>query len=307
MGLKKIIIDYALSIGFDICGVAPPVSSIHRDYFLEWLKKGKEGTMEFLVKYKNLKINPQSIFPGTKSILVCGVNYYNGEIKRKSDIKISRYAMCRDYHRVLKKMLKKLFKFIKELYPEAEGRYFVDTGPTMEKELARLAGLGWIRKNTLIINKNIGSYIFLGEILMNIGLPFDYPQPDQCGKCTICIDACPTGALEAPYKLNASKCISYATVEHKGNIPTFFDGKMDNWIFGCDICQDVCPYNKNPSITKIGDFKIRGEILNLFSEDILKMDKDKFLDTFSGTPIMRIGLENLKRNVHYVKRGRHSR
>lgn len=301
MGLKKSIIDYALSIGFDVCGVAPPTSPLHKDYFLDWLKKGKEGTMEYLVKYRNLKINPQSIFPGTKSILVCGVNYYNGKIKRTGDIRISRYAMCRDYHKVLKKMLKKLFTFIKELSPGAEGRHFVDTGPTMEKELAWLAGLGWIGKNTLIINKSFGSYIFLGEILLNIDLPFDKPQPDQCGKCTKCIDACPTGALEAPYKLNASKCISYATVEHKGNIPVFFEGKIDNWVFGCDICQDVCPFNKNIPMTKMDDFKIRGKFLNLTSEDILKMDKNQFLNTFSGTPIMRIGLKNLKRNVQYAK------
>jgi len=299
LALKEKILSKAREIGFDLCGVtlAKPVE--HYTEFLEWIKQGKGGDMEYMKASPERRKNPKAMYPDVKSIISCIVNYYQGKLPEPEDDegKISRYALGKDYHKVVKKMLIKLLKFIKSIKPSADGRAYVDTGAIMEKEIAAKSGLGWIGKNTLLVNPDYGSYLFLGEVLLNISLPEDEPILEGCKDCRMCIDACPTGALENERKLDASKCIAYFTIEHKGGISKNLKKLFGNWIYGCDICQDVCPYNKNPPITKISAFRERIQLRNISLEKIKDMDEETFIRYFQGTPIKRTGIERLKRNA----------
>jgi len=297
--LKERILNKAKEIGFDICGVSLPAPLTHYPEFIEWIKQGKAGDMDYLINNPDRRKNPGMLYSEVKSIISCVVNYYQGKLPEPEtgEGKISRYALGKDYHKVVKKMLIRLLKFIKSINATADGRVYVDTGPILEKEIAEKAGLGWIGKNTLLIHPDCGSYLFLGEILLNISLPPDKPITERCKDCHLCIDACPTGALEGERTLNASKCIAYFTIEHKGEIPDAFRKYFEKWIYGCDICQDVCPYNQNPPITKIFGFKEKISIRNISLEKIKNMDKKAFKQYFQGTPIRRIGMERLKRNA----------
>ena len=213
----------------------------------------------------------------------------------------SRYAYGRDYHKVMKKKLKSLFSFINEILPEATGRAFVDSAPVLEHALARNAGLGWIGKNSLLLTKKFGSYVFIGEIILDKEL--DYTEnsiQDYCGTCSLCVDECPTNAINPDRTVNANKCISYLTIEHKGDIPAEFSNLFYNRAFGCDICQDVCPWNRDLIKHKIPDFEPKESLLKNTKEDWLSMDEEEFNTLFEGSAVKRTKFEGLRRNIRFV-------
>ncbi len=299
--LKQNILSKAKEIGFDACGVSLPAPLEHYNEFLKWIKEGKAGDMDYLVNTPERRKSPAKLYPEVQSIISCILNYYQGKLpdtKNNNKGKVSRYALGKDYHKVVKKMLIKLLKFIKSIESSADGKVYVDTGAIMEKEIAVKAGLGWIGKNSLLVNPEFGSYLFIGEILLNIYLPPDKPITERCKDCRLCIDACPTGALEGNRKLDASKCIAYLTIENKGDIiPDKYRKLLNGWVYGCDICLDACPYNKSPPITKISAFMEKLHLRNISLKKILSMNEEEFKQYFQGTPIKRIGLKRLKRNA----------
>ncbi len=294
MEKKERIRNKALELGFSKVGFTTP-EKIPEKFLLDWLSQGAEGTMAYMRRNPELRLDPRKLFPSVKTIISLAVNYYPGEVNYRK-AKISRYALGRDYHRVLKKMMRRLFEFIKEEFPAVEGRFFVDSAPVMERELARRAGLGWIGKNTMLITKEYGSWVFLGEIFISEALPPDEPfRENYCGTCNRCIEACPTGALK-PYFLDARLCLSYITIEHKGEIPEIYRLKNSGWIFGCDICQEVCPWNRRATKTHIKDFEPRIPP----SLDALP-SREEFEDRFKGTPLKRAGYEKIEKMFKFIK------
>ncbi len=294
MEKKERIRNKALELGFSKIGFTTP-EKIKGDFLLDWLSRGAEAGMAYMRRNIHLRLNPKEIFPPVKTIISLAVNYYPGEVNYRR-AKISRYALGRDYHRVMKKMMRRLFGFIRREFPGVEGRFFVDSAPVLEREIARKAGLGWIGKNTMLITRQYGSWVFLGEIFISVELPPDEPfRENYCGTCNRCIEACPTGALK-PYFLDARLCLSYITVEHKGEIPEIYRERNMGWIFGCDICQEVCPWNRKAVKTGLKDFLPRVPP----SLDELP-SKEEFEGEFKGTPIKRAGYEKIKRLLTLIK------
>jgi epoxyqueuosine reductase len=256
--------------------------------------------MQWMEKRHEERRNILKLVPDAKSILSLALNYYSPvEIDRAADNKISRYAWGTDYHEIIPPMLAGLLATIKELVPGLEGRYYTDTGPVLERELAQRAGLGWIGKHTNAITREVGSWVFLAEIILNIELEPDEPATDMCGTCTRCIDACPTEAIIGPYQLDARKCIAYLTIELKPEheIPKELASNLEGWIYGCDICQDVCPWNRFAQPTAIPEFAPRPEIVSLTTDAILAMEQEEFSARFQKSPMKRAKLAGLKRNI----------
>jgi epoxyqueuosine reductase len=252
----------AKALGFDFCGIS-------RAEFLEneaplldtWLKKNYNGKMAYMANYFDKRLDPRLLVDDAKSVITVILNYYPEEklADGKTDIKISKYAYGTDYHFVLKDKLSSLLTEINEKIGEINGRVFVDSAPVMDKVWAKKSGLGWIGKNSNLINRQIGSFFFIGEIILDLELEYDGPIKDYCGTCTACIDACPTDAIVDAYVVDGSKCISYLTIELKDQIPDEFKGKMENWAFGCDICQDVCPWNSFAKPHKTSEFERKSQ------------------------------------------------
>jgi epoxyqueuosine reductase len=289
-------------IGFHKTGIAPIQKLPKSDYLKEWLQKGCHGKMHWMESYLEKRLDVTELYPEAQSIIVAAHNYYT-PIKHSDDInrgKISRYAWGGDYHKIIKKKLKQLLREIMELDNTIEGRIFVDTGPIQDKLWAEAAGIGWQGKNTNIISREFGSWFFLGELVINKKLIYDEPAQDYCGACTACIDACPTQALK-PYRLDAARCISYLTIEYRGeSIPEQYKSKLNNWIFGCDICQDVCPWNKFSDKTGEDSYQpLEGNVSPLLRE-LLKLSKDDFNKRFKKSPVSRAKYENFIRNVRAV-------
>lgn len=244
----------ALEIGFDRVGItsAAPIGRVR--YLRDWLADGKAGSMSYLHRNNHLREDPSQLFPDAKSVIVVAVNYYQSSPEPPADPhgRIAMYAWGKDYHIVVKDMLKKLIaKMHDAIDEEFRARPCVDTVPILERELAERAGVGWIGKNTLVMHEDIGSYFFLGEVVTSLDLEPDTPATDHCGSCTACLDACPTDAFPAPYEMDASRCISYLTIEHREEIPDEFHNGIGDWIFGCDICQQVCPHNRKAPTTSL--------------------------------------------------------
>jgi len=270
----------------------------------DWLMRGYHGKMSYMANHFDKRTDPTKLVDGAKSV-ICFAYNYNPEdtMSTQDNLKIARYAYGRDYHKVIKKKLVKLFNEMQGVFGPFSGRCFVDSAPVMEREWALRAGLGWIGKNTLIIHPKKGSYFFLSEMIIDIELEYDDPMTDHCGTCTRCIDACPTDAIsEEGYVLKASDCISYLTIElNDEDIPSKFEGKMDNWIFGCDVCQEVCPWNKFSTPHNELDFAPRGfEKLN--KSDWKELTQDTFEEIFFGTPVKRTGYIGIKRNIDFVSK-----
>lgn len=239
----------ARRLGFDLVGIAPAEPSQYRQYLRQWLDDGRAGTMQYLHRHFELRTDPAACLPGARSAICVAANYQvplqpppAGPAESRG--RIARYALGQDYHLWLKDRLHSLADWLRQRAPDCQTRVAVDSAPVMEKELAARAGVGWMGKNTCIINPQIGSWLLLGEVLCTLELPADEPAVDRCGSCRRCIDACPTGAITAPYQLDARRCISYLTIEHRGDLDPDLAGKVSGWLFGCDICQEVCPWNQ---------------------------------------------------------------
>jgi len=307
MGLSEItnfIKTQTKSLGFVACGITPSVYNIKAiEHFKKWLNSNYHGNMNFLFNSFDKRTNIYKFYPAAKSVVVVLLNYYK-QINADNEIypKIAKYAMGKDYHKIIYEKLKILLISLKENYSnEIDGKIFVDTSPVLEKTLAMQAGLGWIGKNCLLINKDYGSYNFLGGLILNIELDYDKAYDnDYCSNCVKCIEACPTGALVAPRMLDARKCISYLTIENKEIIPMEFKNKFKGYIYGCDICQDICPWNKDIIQTKEPLLEPNMAILKLKKEDWLKLSEVDFKKLFKNSPVERIKYKNFKRNIDFV-------
>lgn len=295
----------ALEVGFTQAGVtsAEPFddAAAHLD---EWVKRGMHGMMAYMERGHEKRHDVKNIFPEAKSILSLALNYCHATPTPKPPhLKLSRYAWGDDYHEVIWEMLEKLLTEIKKIAPEAEGKYYCDTGPVMDKVVAERAGIGWIGKHTNVISREVGSWIFLSEIILNLDLEVDPPAEDMCGTCNACIEACPTDAIVAPYQLDATKCISYLTIELKpaNDIPVELGKNFEGWLYGCDICQDVCPWNRFGEQTLNTHFAPRQENLLLTKEKIESMEQEEFAKRFHASPVKRTKLAGLKRNAKALK------
>lgn len=302
--LSEEIKQKAMEIGFLDCGIAEARPLIEESKKLhDWLSKAYHAEMHYMNNHFEKRSNPKKLVDGAKSIISVLLNYYPKEAMNAEDhFAISKYAYGLDYHDVLKDKLKALNEFINQLIGSFNSRVFVDSAPVMDKVWAQKSGLGWIGKNSCLISKKRGSFFFIGEIICDLELAYDAPENEEyCGNCTRCIDACPTGALIAPYELDARKCISYLTIENKNEIPDTFKGQLKNWIFGCDICQDVCPHNKFSIATTVEEFHPKSELRAMKSEDWLALDQSKFNTLFKNSCLERSKFKGLKRNIHFVQ------
>lgn len=266
-----------------------------------WLKNNRHGKMQYMENYFDKRLDPTKLVEGSKSVISLLFNYFPSEIQNSDSYKLSKYAYGRDYHFVIKDKLKQLLQKIQEQIGAVNGRAFVDSAPVLEKALAAKAGLGWIGKHTNLLTQKTGSFYFIAELIVDIDLKYDSPTTNHCGNCTACMDACPTQAIEAPFVLNASKCISYLTIELKENIPNEFKGNFDDWMFGCDICQDVCPWNRFSKSHQEPLFKPHPELLSLSKQDWEEITKDVFSKIFQKSAVKRTKYSGLKRNIEFLK------
>jgi epoxyqueuosine reductase len=261
--------------------------------------------MRYMENHFDKRLDPRLLVDGARSVISLALNYYTED--NQSDPfapKISKYAYGGDYHHVIKSKLKALLEVIQSKIGEVHGRAFVDSAPVLDKAWAKKAGLGWIGKNTNLINTRTGSFFFLAELIVDIELEYDIPATvDHCGTCTRCIDACPTEAIVAPYVVDGSRCISYLTIELKNEIPQEFRGKMDNWMFGCDVCQDVCPWNKFSVLHREPAFKPNDNLLNMSDIDWQDITEEVFQKVFKDSPVKRTKFIGLKRNIDFLKPG----
>ena len=294
---------WSSELGFSSIGITDIDLSQDQRYLEKWLEKDYHGEMKYMERHGKKRSQPAELVEGTKRIISLSMNYlpenYNGLELLKEDKKafVSGYARGRDYHKIMRSRLKKLVSKIK-VHSSHENRVFVDSAPVLEKALAQKAGLGWIGKNTLLLNKNAGSYFFLGEIYTDLELPIDEPEiVNHCGSCTSCMDVCPTKAFEGPNQLDARKCISYLTIEYKGSIKEELRPMMGNRIFGCDDCQIFCPWNKFLKITDEADFKPRHNLDDIELSILFMWSEEEFLKKTQGSPIRRAGYESWLRNI----------
>lgn len=293
----------ALELGFDECGISRAEKlTDHSSKLDEWLTSGFNADMEWMHNNLEKRIDPTLLVPGAKSVISVLLNYYNPENQTDPSAPvISRYAYGKDYHKVMKKKLLKLLARTKEMIPACEGRVFTDSAPIMEHAWAERSGLGWIGRNSLLLNKKYGSYVFLGEMIIDTELEYDQLKVnDHCGTCTLCINECPTNAILPGRMVDANKCISYQTIENKGDIPDKFRNSFYNRVFGCDICQDVCPWNRKLSLHKTEDFHPSVRLLNMTKEEWYNMSKVDFDEIFHGSPVKRAGYSGLRKNLDFL-------
>lgn len=289
-------------LGFDQVAIARAEKYQEHEALQRWLADGFHGSMDWMERQEDKRRDPQAVMRGAQSIITCALNYntehpYSTECADPNRGWIARYAWGDDYHDLMKKMLLELVAAIQKKVPQALCRSYVDTGPVMERVFAKHSGIGWIGKNTCIINKKLGSFLFLGGILTDLKLEPDSMVPDYCGSCTACIDACPTQAIVESHKLDARRCISYLTIEHRGDIDSELLGKMGNHLFGCDICQDVCPWNRKSPRTTRPEFQPRDGFFNPDLTQFAKRVKEKYPHGFKNSPLKRAKKEGLLRNA----------
>ncbi|WP_395075215.1 tRNA epoxyqueuosine(34) reductase QueG [Flavobacterium sp.] len=298
----SIIKQEAKRLGFLSCGISKAAFLEEEAPRLEnWLNKNMNGEMSYMQNHFDKRLNPTLLVDGAKSVISLLLNYYPSEVQNPDSYKISKYAYGQDYHFVIKEKLKALLHFIQTEIGEVSGRAFVDSAPVLDKAWAAKSGLGWLGKNGNLITKQVGSFYFIAELIVDLELEYDYATTDHCGSCTACIDACPTEAIVSPYVVDGSKCISYFTIELKENIPTEMKGKLDDWAFGCDVCQDVCPWNKFSKSHSEPLFNPNPEILSLSKKDWEEISEDVFNKVFKNSAIKRTKLEGLKRNINFIK------
>ena len=301
MDYSQLIKTEAKKLGFLSCGISKAEFLEDEAPRLErWLKDGKHGKMAYMENHFDKRLDPRLLVPDAKSIISLLLNYYTPLDQLDGAPKISKYAYGKDYHHVIKDKLKQLFQIINNKIGEVSGRVFVDSAPVMEKSWAVRSGLGWQGKNTNLISKKAGSFFFIAELIVDLELEYDTPVTDHCGTCTACIDACPTEAL-TPYHIDASKCISYLTIELKDQIPTAFKNKMDDWAFGCDVCQDVCPWNRFSKQHNEPLFSPNSEVINYTQKNWEEITQETFNIIFKNSAIKRTGFKGFKRNISFLK------
>lgn len=293
----------ASALGFDFCGIAKAIQLDDDARRLEqWLNNGMNGSMEYMQNHFDLRINPTLLVPGAKSVITLLLNYFPAQEQEIDSPKIAKYAYGNDYHDVIRQKLNEFFFRIKEKIGAINGRGFVDSAPVLERAWAQKSGLGWIGKNGNLINKKQGSFFFIASIIIDLELIYDNPLvKDYCGTCTKCIDNCPTEAILPNKVIDGSKCISYFTIELKDAlIPDAMKGKFDNWLFGCDVCQDVCPWNRFSKQTNEPGFKPIPEIINFNDKDWEELTEEKFKIIFKDSPVKRSKFNGIKRNLHFI-------
>ena len=289
------------ALGFDFCGISKADFLEDEARLLDsWLSKNYNGKMAYMANYFDKRLDPRLLVDGAKSVITVILNYFPEKEITEHQYKISKYAYGVDYHFVIKDKLKQLVYELKTQFGDFNARVFVDSAPVMDKVWAKKGGLGWIGKHSNLINRKIGSFFFIGEIICDIELNYDGPIKDYCGTCTACIDACPTDAITEPYVVDGSKCISYLTIELKENIPTEFKDKMENWVFGCDICQDVCPWNSFATPHRTSEFLPNEKLKELKNWE--EITQEIFAETFKNSAVKRTKLEGLKRNIDFLKK-----
>lgn len=266
-----------------------------------WLNQNQHGEMKYMENHFDKRLNPTLLVDGAKSVISLLLNYYPTEVQNPESYKISKYAYGQDYHFVIKEKLKELLYTIQTEIGEVSGRAFVDSAPVLDKAWAAKSGLGWIGKNSNLLTQQVGSFYFIAELIVDLDLEYDHATTDHCGTCTACIDACPTEAIVAPYVVDGSKCISYFTIELKENIPLEMKGKMDDWMFGCDVCQDVCPWNRFSKSHNEPLFNPNKELLSFTKKDWEEITEDTFTKVFKNSAVKRTKLEGLTRNINFLK------
>ena len=299
----RIVKETALSLGFDFCGIAKVQRLDDDAQRLErWLNKGMHGSMKYMENYFELRIDPQKLVPGARSVITLLINYFPPEKQTRESPKIATYAYGKDYHDVIKNKLNRLLKILHEKIGQVNGRGFVDSAPVLERSWAQRSGLGWIGKNGNLITKEGGSFYFIATLITDLELDYDDPfAKDYCGTCTKCIDACPTHAILPDKVVDGSKCISYFTIELKDMmIPADMQGKFDNWMFGCDTCQDVCPWNRFSKATDEMAFTPIPEVLNFSFRDWEELTEETFKKIFKDSPIRRSKFNGIKRNLKFL-------
>lgn len=301
--LTEYVKQTARGLGFSKLGIArvEPLSE-EKVRLQEWLNRGYHASMAWMARDPEKRSDVRRIVPNAQSVVSLATNYFTpaAHSQDPSVGKISRYAWGDDYHLLLTPRIQELVRCIKSERPDTVAAFYVDTGPVMDKAWAVRAGIGWLGKHTNIITKEYGSWVFLGEIILDQELVYDEPMADFCGSCTACIDACPTGAIVEPYVLDSNRCISYLTIEHRGAVPDELTSKLDNWIFGCDICQDVCPWNRFQQPTEEHAFEPRGRNISPDLESLRTISPDEFSERFKHSPVKRTKREGLTRNVNAV-------
>jgi len=292
----------ARSLGFLDCGISrAEFLDKESEQLKQWLNEGRHGHMQYMENYFDKRTDPTRLIDNAKSVISVIMNYFPEKQQRTDTYQIAKYAYGKDYHFVMKHMLKDLLKFIREEIAEVNGRPFVDSAPVMDKIWAQKGGLGWLGKNTNLISQKYGSFILIGELIIDLELEYDEPVKDYCGNCRRCIDACPTGALTEPYKIDASRCLSYLTIEHKKEIPQAFKGQYEDWIFGCDICQDVCPWNRKSRPHTHEDLKPHPDLLYLSRSEWENLSREHFKTMLKNSAVKRIKYEGLMKNINFLK------
>lgn len=294
--------QFAAQLGFDYCGISKAeFLAEEAPRFETWLNQNKHGKMSYMENYFDKRLDPRLLVPDAKSIVSLMLNYYPEQLQNNEAPKISKYAYGNDYHEVIKGLLVQMMDKMREVIGDINGRVFVDSAPVMDKAWAKKSGMGWMGKNTNIINKQKGSFFFIAELIIDLELIPDGAVKDYCGTCKRCIDACPTDALVAPYKIDASKCISYFTIELKDEIPLDVKGKFNDWAFGCDICQDVCPWNRFSKPHHHQELKPNETLLNWSKNDWYDISEEVFKVVLKHSPIKRTKYQGLKRNLNFIK------
>ena len=292
----------AKRLGFLSCGIS-------KAQFLEaeaprlekWLKNNMHGEMQYMENHFDKRLDPTKLVEDSKSVISLLLNYYPSQEQTANSYKLSKYAFGTDYHFVIKDKLKSLLNFIQDEIGDVSGRAFVDSAPVLDKAWAAKSGLGWIGKHSNLLTQQVGSFYFIAELMIDLDLEYDLPTTDHCGTCTACIDACPTQAITEPYVVDGSKCISYFTIELKENIPTEFKGQFDDWMFGCDVCQDVCPWNRFSKSHNEPLFNPNPELLSMTKKDWEEITEEVFKKIFKDSAVKRTKFSGLKRNIQFLK------
>ena len=295
--------EKAHELGFDLCGIAKsrPLDEQYA-HLNDWIAAGMNDKMEYLARDIHKRLDPADLFPGAQSLVLTGLSYYSEKLQKDPEAPVlSRYSYGIDYHFVIIEKLKRLFTWIKSVEPEAGGRCLVDTAPVLEKAWAIEAGLGWRGRHSVIINKNLGSFFFIGVLILNLDLEYDTPETEEyCGECRKCLEACPTGAINENRTIDTRKCIANLTIESRGPIPEELLPKLGRRIYGCDRCQEVCPWNNKIKVNNIPEFKLNEKVAGMTLSDWVNLSREQFVELFKKTPVGRADYDQFIRNIKAV-------